>query len=190
MAYKPYAFELKKPKAPNTLFLDRDGVLNKVVMRSSEISSPRNIKELEIFKDIEALINKEIIGKWNLVIITNQPDLSRKLIDLSFIEKTNDLIQSQIPINCIYICPHQSESHCICRKPKIGMIKQFRKDYPKINGKELFIGDRQSDKECAIRANVSFVLRKALHNRNIYNPNHLSINSLWDLPKVCKDYAK
>ena len=190
MINEPIVFQFKSPEASNTLYLDRDGVLNEAVIRGTEISSPRIMKELKISSDIIALTSPNIVENWNLVIVTNQPDISRGLIDLNFIDEINSKIVAILPINVVYVCPHQREDACSCRKPKIGMIEQFRLDYPDIKGNELFIGDSQSDKECAIRANVSFVLRKALHNRNIYNPNHLSINSLWDLPKVCEDYAK
>ena len=64
MQNEPIVFELKVPKAINTLYLDRDGVLNEAVIRGKEISSPRNIKELKIASDISALASANIVRNW------------------------------------------------------------------------------------------------------------------------------
>ena len=186
MTNEPIVFRFKNPEAQNTLFLDRDGVLNEVVIRGKEISSPRNMKELNISSEIVALASPNIVRNWNLVIVTNQPDLSRGLIDLNFVEEINSKIISILPINLIYVCPHQSEDGCLCRKPKIGMIKQFRLDYPDIRGNELFVGDRKSDFECAQRAQITFVLRKREYNTDLYD---LSDSTIDDLSHI-KNYAK
>ena len=94
MLNKPIVFRFNNPVSPNTLYLDRDGVLNEAVIRGSEISSPRNLKELKISSDIVALASPNIVKNWNLVIVTNQPDISRGLIDLTFVDEINSKIVS------------------------------------------------------------------------------------------------
>ena len=96
MIKTPFVFRLKEPQASNTLYLDRDGVLNEAVIRGAEISSPRNLHELNICNDIDSLARPNIVENWNLVIITNQPDISRKLINLNFILGQN-LLEVLIP---------------------------------------------------------------------------------------------
>ena len=167
MINKPIIFRFKIPEASNTLYLDRDGVLNEAVIRGKEISSPRNMKELKISSDIIALTSPNIVLNWNRIIITNQPDISRGLIDLEFVNEINKKINSIIPINIVYVCPHQREDSCACRKPKIGMLEQFRSDYTDVKGNELFIGDRESDFECAQRAKIPFIRRKRAYNSNL-----------------------
>ena len=174
----PIVFRFKNPESPNTLYLDRDGVLNDAVIRGSEISSPRNMKELKISNDIIALTSPNIVKNWNLVIVTNQPDISRGLIDLNFVDEINSKIIAILPINVAYVCPHQHEDACSCRKPKIGMIEHFRLDYPDINGNELFVGDRKSDLECAQRAQITFVLRKRDYNTDLYDLSDSTIDDL------------
>jgi D-glycero-D-manno-heptose 1,7-bisphosphate phosphatase len=182
----PIVFRFKNPEAPNTLYLDRDGILNEAVIRGTEISSPRNMKELKISSDIVALTSPNIVRNWNLVIVTNQPDISRGLIDLNFVDEINNRIIAILPINVVYVCPHQHEDACSCRKPKIGMIEQFRLDYPEININELFVGDRKSDFECAQRAQITFVLRKRDYNTDLYD---LSDSAIDDLSYI-ENYAK
>ena len=174
----PIVFRFKNPEAPNTLYLDRDGVLNEAVIRGSEISSPRNLKELKISSDIFALASPNIVRNWNLVIITNQPDISRGLINLTFVDEINNKIVSILPINVVFACPHQRKDACSCRKPKIGMIEQFRLDYPDIKGKELFVGDRKSDFECTQKAQIPFILRKRDYNTDLCDLAYLTIDDL------------
>ena len=180
---KPIIFHFNDPIAENTLYLDRDGVINKAVIRAKEISSPRNMKELKISNDLISLNSHNILKNWNLVIITNQPDLSRGLIDLNFVKKINKKINSILPINIVYVCPHIKEDRCLCRKPEIGMIHKFRTDNPKMIRSELFIGDRKSDLQCAINANIPFILRERTYNKNFYRSSYSIIHDLFSVEK-------
>jgi histidinol phosphatase-like enzyme len=99
---EPVFFFYRELSAENTLYLDRDGVLNKVVLRDSEISSPRIEDEIQIADDVVYLANNRIVSDWNLVVITNQPDVSRKYIDSRFLEGINNLILKHVPINAVF----------------------------------------------------------------------------------------
>jgi len=136
MANEPIVFKFKNPEAPNTLYLDRDGVLNDVIIRGTEISSPRKLKEIKITNDLDIFEKPEILNKWNFVIISNQPDIERGLIDEKFLEEVNNRIRLRIQLNAAYICPHHKLDNCSCRKPKTGLIDRFRLDYPHIKGQE------------------------------------------------------
>jgi len=184
----PIVFRFKNPEAPNTLYLDRDGVLNDAVIRGSEISSPRNLKELKISGDIDALASPNILKNWNLVIVTNQPDISRGLIDLTFVNEINRKIISILPIATVYVCPHKHDDGCLCRKPKIGMIEQYRKESPEIKGKEILIGDRINDLECAEKAQIPFVLRKRDYNTDLHDLSFSRINDLSYFKSFSKKY--
>ena len=49
--YKLYKF----PKYKNTLYLDKDGVLNVAFLRSGKLSSPRNLDEIELKNDLQVI---------------------------------------------------------------------------------------------------------------------------------------
>ena len=171
-------FPLRPMLAKNTLFLDRDGVLNHVVMRGEEISSPRCLEEFRIAEDIDALASTEVQENWNLVVISNQPDLSRRKIDMGLLNCFQQKLSARIPINAIYICPHDSSHGCDCRKPKCGLIKRFRDQYPMKKGQEFLIGDRHSDQQCAMNADIPFILRRRDYNQDLTGTSQYVINSL------------
>jgi len=51
LIYKIY----KQPKYENTLYLDKDGVLNVAFLRSGKLSSPRNIDEIKLKEDLHTI---------------------------------------------------------------------------------------------------------------------------------------
>lgn len=57
------------------LFLDRDGIVNEVIMREGKPASPRSLEELVLIPDaiLLAQIAKEL--GFFLVLVTNQPDV-------------------------------------------------------------------------------------------------------------------
>ena len=175
---EPVLFFYRKLSAENTLYLDRDGVLNKVVLRDGEISSPRIEDEIQIAEDVVHLANNRIVSDWNLVVITNQPDVSRKYIDDQFLEGINNLILKYVPINAVFYCPHLKESMCECRKPKTGIIDRFRQDYPSAVKKECMIGDQQTDFECAQLACISFITREREYNAEFVRKSEFNVSSL------------
>lgn len=49
--YKLY----KKPKFENTLYLDKDGVLNTAILRLNKLSSPRKVDEIKVKRDLNVI---------------------------------------------------------------------------------------------------------------------------------------
>lgn len=178
---EPLVFQYRPLTAENSLFLDRDGVLIHSVLRGSEVSAPRCLDEVQIADDIDALSAPDITQHWNIVIVSNQPDLSRGTIGVGFVQAINVKINSRILLNVVYVCPHQQSDDCYCRKPEDGLIRRFRSDYPQLKGKECMVGDRISDRDCAFSAGIPFVLRKRPYNEDLAISTVLIIDNLWDL---------
>lgn len=183
-------FILRPLRSTNTLFLDRDGVLNHVLLRGSEISSPRSMEEFRIVDDIDALVDSDIIRDWNMVIVTNQPDISRNEIGIELLIAINDIIGDRIPINEVYICPHLKSDNCNCRKPKIGLIDAFRNNHPHLDGVECMVGDSTTDLNCAINANIPFILRKREYNSEVATVADHVVDDLYDIKEILSNINK
>jgi len=131
----------------DTLFLDRDGVINKkleqmyvtnfdefVFIKNSDIA----IRKLhKIFKRILIVTNQQGIGKG----IMTEDDLN--LLHLQMQKKLSvdfDLIDK------IYFCPCLEVDNCNCRKPKTGMLENAKLDFPDMKIEDSFlVGDSDSD---------------------------------------------
>ena len=62
------------------VFLDRDGVLNRIVWRDGKAASPRTVDELEIEPDAPAALASLRAAGFKLFVVTNQPDVRRGLM--------------------------------------------------------------------------------------------------------------
>ena len=61
----------------HAVFLDRDGVLNRAVIRGGRPFPPRTTQDLEIPEDAAASLHALRRAGYALVAVTNQPDVSR-----------------------------------------------------------------------------------------------------------------
>ena len=143
----------------DTLFLDRDGVINKKL----EARYVRNFSEFEFINGVLQAISKLTNIFTRIIIITNQQGISKGImseVDLINLHiKMQDRIkQSSGRITKIYYCPHLANSNCDCRKPKTGMIQQAIIDFPEIIiEKSYLIGDSDSDIEAGKTMNLTTI---------------------------------
>ena len=140
------------------VFLDRDGVINKTCFRGGEISSPRNISELILTENIRITLDKLRVLNFELVVITNQPDISRGLMSQEDLHLIHEKIRVETGLNNIYVCPHDNQDRCECRKPKTGMIEQAISDLDLDTYGSYLIGDRVSDVQAGITMNLRSIL--------------------------------
>lgn len=183
---EPLVYHFRPLAGKGTLFLDRDGVLNEVVLRGDEISSPRLLPELVIADDLSFMNDPSIAANWNLVVVSNQPDLARRTIDTAFVETVLAKINQIIPLNAAYICPHQSSDGCACRKPGPGLIERFRADHPQSAEHQWLIGDREADSDCAAAAGTAFILRRRPYNEALAARSKWAIDDLAGLVGILK----
>ena len=181
---KPIKYIFKPLNATNTMFLDRDGVLNDVVIRGGDVSSPGSLAEFKVYEDVIALADRNFIENWNIIIMTNQPDLTRGSIDLGLLKVFHDQFLQCFSLNAVYICPHLKTDGCDCRKPNRGLIDCFYTDYPDISGKTFFVGDRIADYECAKAAGIPFILRKQHYNGELTEKAKYVIQDLYELKNI------
>ena len=131
-----------------TLFLDRDGVINKKI----EGDYVRSWDQFEFLPGVfEALQNlSKIFGR--IIIVTNQRGIGRGFMTEKDLQDIHSKMLAEfskynIQIHGIYYCPHDYEKEeCNCRKPKIGMALQAKKDFPDIDFEKSFmVGDSEED---------------------------------------------
>ena len=137
-----------------TIFLDRDGVINKDMQYLYKIDE-------FIFIDgiIDACIHFEKIG-YKIVIVTNQSGIYRNMYTENDYKKLNQWMLSQFNNNNIqildtYHCPHGPKSNCNCRKPKPGMLIKAQIQYNIDMENSWMIGDKERDISAASLAGIS-----------------------------------
>ena len=143
----------KHQVARRAAFLDRDGVINRVVVRNGKPHPPSSPKDFELYQDVIDECARLKAANFLLVVITNQPDVGRGVQSREMVEAMHLKLQSALPsVDRIEICYHGGERYgqpCDCRKPRPGLILRAATEL-NIDLKESYvIGDRWRDIDCA-----------------------------------------
>lgn len=127
------------------IFLDRDGVINRSIIRNGNPYPPSNLEEFELLPGAIVSLRKLVDAGYLLIGITNQPDVARGTQSREIVEAINSLIKTQLPIVAIYTCYHDNKDNCSCRKPKPGLIFQGAFEYNINLSRSWMVGDRWKD---------------------------------------------
>ncbi|MCW5979234.1 MAG: HAD family hydrolase [Bryobacteraceae bacterium] len=127
------------------VFLDRDGVLNRPVIRNGKPHPPPSRSEFEIPPETETLLGRLKERGFLLLVVTNQPDVRRGLQSRDEVERMHALLQARLPIDGIFTCYHDDADECECRKPKPGLLRQAASAHGVDVAESYLVGDRWRD---------------------------------------------
>lgn len=152
-----------KNKRP-TVFLDRDGVINK------EVDLLHRADQMELIEGAGEAVKYINEKGYLVVVVTNQPVIARNLCtfeELNLIHaKLETLLGEQHAyLNAIYFCPHHPDSgfpeerkeykiKCDCRKPEPGMLLKAAEEWNIDIPNSIMIGDREQDVRAGENAGV------------------------------------
>ena len=140
----------------DTLFLDRDGVINKKI----DGDYVKTISDFEFIDDsVKGILLLSELFK-RIIVVTNQQGIGKGLMTHDQLKKVHDYMCQKLQgkISKIYYCPHLEADSCSCRKPANGMLKKALQDFPDIIIKKSFlIGDSESDILAGRSMNISTV---------------------------------
>jgi transaldolase len=140
------------------VFLDRDGVINRAVMRGGRPFPPASVDELEIAPDAPAALRALHEAGYVLVCVTNQPDVARGRQRRDEVEKINAEVSRRVPLDDVRVCYHDDADRCECRKPQPGMLVASARDLHLDVTASVMVGDRWSDIEAGRRAGCRTLL--------------------------------
>lgn len=144
--------EVKDPHARRAVFLDRDGVLNNAVIRNGKPYPPSGLEEVNILPGVKTGLDALRAAGYLLIVVTNQPDVSRGRVTRASVEEINLHLQSELPLDGFKVCFHDNTDHCACRKPKPGHLLGAAEEFHIDLLNSFMIGDRWSDVEAGRRA--------------------------------------
>ena len=131
--------------ALRAVFLDRDGVLNRTILRNGKPYPPATLEELQILPDVpQALADLKKCG-FLLLVVTNQPDVARGTQRRAVVESIHAALVKNLPIDNFLVCYHDDRDCCDCRKPKPGLLLQAAARYGLELPQSYLIGDRWRD---------------------------------------------
>jgi D-glycero-D-manno-heptose 1,7-bisphosphate phosphatase len=127
------------------VFLDRDGVLNRSVDRHGVPSPPHTVDEFELLPGVREAVEKLKGAGYLLVVVTNQPDIARGTQSATVVDAMNAVLQRELDIDAVLVCPHDDADECACRKPKPGLLLEAMDRFDIDRERSFMVGDRWRD---------------------------------------------
>jgi len=130
-----------------SLFLDRDGVINKRLMADYV----KSVDEFEFLPGVPEAFKKfaDVFGR--IFVITNQRGIAVEIMTEQDLEAVHNFMVDGIKkfggrVDKIYFCPHDRDENCGCRKPDIGSALKAQQDFPEVDfNKSIMVGDTSPD---------------------------------------------
>jgi D,D-heptose 1,7-bisphosphate phosphatase len=183
------------------IFLDRDGTINH---DPGYIKNPAEVVILDgVSKGIKIL--KEQYG-FKIIVVSNQAGISKGLMTREEVDavnnRVNQLLQNEgASVDAFFYCPYHPDfdppEKTICRKPSPFMIVQAAEEYKIDLSNSYMVGDKASDVESGLNANVKSILLiseniekeiSTLHNQG-KKPNFVAANFIEACDYIIKDLS-
>ena len=134
------------------VFLDRDGVINRALVRDGKPYPPATLDSLEILPGVPAALEALHGAGWLLIVVTNQPDVARGSVRREDVELIHAYLRKQLPIDQFRTCYHDSADNCRCRKPSPGALLDAAQEHGIDLTRSYMVGDRWRDTEAGVEA--------------------------------------
>lgn len=157
------------------VFFDRDGVLNELVNRDGGQFSPQEFAQFIIVDAAKIVINKLKKYGFLIIVVSNQPDISRKSLKKIDLDKMTKILYDELMIDDVFYCTHDDSDFCSCRKPAPGLLVQAAEKWNIDLHKSYLLGDTWKDAEAAENAGVNFFLLNKDYNLNYDSPKRLNL---------------
>jgi D-glycero-D-manno-heptose 1,7-bisphosphate phosphatase len=160
------------------VFLDRDGVLNAALVSAGLPFPPRDEAELQLLPGVERACAQLADAGLVLIVVTNQPDIARGLVDPTAVDSLNKRLRESVALDDVIVCPHDDGDACECRKPKPGMLLEGASRWDIDLSRSVMVGDRWRDIEAGRAAGTRTVfVDRAYEEQAPENPD-LTVNEL------------
>lgn len=167
-----------------TLFLDRDGVINKRILNGYVTKK----EDFVFLANVKGAINSICRLFARVIVVTNQQCVGKGLITKEELHEIHEYMRNEMGVyggfvdNVYSACELASDENNT-RKPKPFMALQAQKDFPEIDfSKSIMIGDTNSDIRFGKKLGMKTVL--VLSQEEVTEIPDMEIDSLWEFAQL------
>ena len=140
------------------VFLDRDGVLNRAIIRHGKPYPPPTVEDVELLPGVVEACAALRQARFLLIVATNQPDVALGSQRQAVVEAIHAVLRARLPLDDIRVCYHSEADGCPCRKPRPGLLLQAAQEWGVDLRGSFMVGDRWKDIEAGGRVGCKTVL--------------------------------
>lgn len=173
------------------VFLDRDGVINRSIVRDGLPYPPGNVEEFILYEDVAAGCARLQGAGFLLVVATNQPDVGRGTQSREQVEAMHAVLLAAVPgIARVEVCYHAGRgTACDCRKPAPGMLLRAADALGIDLGASFMVGDRWRDVDCGHAAGCTTLLLDRGYAEALRQPPDYTVETFAQAVEVILDAA-
>ena len=145
------------------VFLERDGVLNETRNGSSGAAIVA-AGDFRVNASAQKPLARLKRAGFLLIATTNQPWLSRGSLTRWELDRMHWLLRQELPLDDIFVCPHDETDRCPCRKPRPGLFTEAAFKWQLDLDRSFVISDKWQDAEAALNCGCTSLLLKSQHN--------------------------
>jgi D-glycero-D-manno-heptose 1,7-bisphosphate phosphatase len=164
--------EVSAKQARKAVFLDRDGVLDALVLNkaTNEYEAPHSVGELKLLPMVIPGLKRLQAAGYELFLVSNQPDYAKgksTLAELKLVHSRFDRLMKDhgVHFRQYYYCFHHPQGvvprysyECECRKPKPFFLIKAGEAYGLNLAASWMVGDTDKDVGCGKDAGVNTIL--------------------------------
>jgi D-glycero-D-manno-heptose 1,7-bisphosphate phosphatase len=166
------------------VFLDRDGVINRVLIRDGRPYPPASLDELEILPGVADALGDLKSAGFRLIVATNQPDVAKGTQRREMVEAFHDRLRQTLPIDAIHVCYHVDADGCACRKPRPGMLLEAARVWGIDVARSTMIGDRWRDIDAGRAAGCKTIWVRCDYEEQLPENPDAVVASLWEASRL------
>jgi D-glycero-D-manno-heptose 1,7-bisphosphate phosphatase len=161
------------------VFLDRDGVLNRMIDAEGALRAPSGPAELELLPGVAEAAALLAQQGLLLVVVTNQPDVARGLFGRAGVEEIHARLRRTLPLHDVFACFHEDRDGCDCRKPLPGMLLRAASEHGIDLARSFLVGDRWKDVAAGRAAGcTTFLVERPYSEPERCRPDHRVVDLL------------
>jgi D-glycero-D-manno-heptose 1,7-bisphosphate phosphatase len=143
-----------------TIFLDRDGVINRNRPRGDYVKSWEEFQFLPGARDAIARLTK---AGFRLLVVTNQACVGKGIVSWATVQEIHARMVQEIArvggqIEAVLCCPHLVDAGCDCRKPAPGLLRRAHEEYRVDLRQAILIGDSVKDVQTAAAVGMPAIM--------------------------------
>lgn len=165
------------------VFLDRDGVLNRAIVRNGKPYPPMNLAEVEILPGVVKALQLLKEAGFVLIVVSNQPDVARGTTSKEAVEAINSYLAKNLPIDRFIVC-YEDGDDSECRKPRPGMLFAGAREFDIDLKTSFMVGDRWRDMEAGIAAGCSTIFIDFDYSEKGPDSYHFKAQSLLEAANI------
>ncbi len=106
------------------IFLERDGILTVPVLAGQNQIAPVTLDQFKLNKQALPALEALKAAGFVLIATTNQPGISNGILARRELDRMHEVLRRSLPLDDIFVCPHDQYDECPCRKPEPGMFTE------------------------------------------------------------------